>query len=78
MMGLWISGNGSHQKHNHTKDPQQPSLIIIAGMLFIVQGAFQRNVFEIFELCNLYFSFLQNWRMLWYFSSLWKREFASM
>jgi hypothetical protein len=51
MMGL-LKGNGSHQKHNHTKDLQQPSLIIIAGMLFIVRGAFQRNVFEKFELCE--------------------------
>lgn len=51
MMGL-LKGNGSHQKHNHTKDPQQPSFIIIAGMLFIVQRAFQRNVFENFELCE--------------------------
>jgi hypothetical protein len=51
MMGL-LKGNGSHQKHNHTKDLQQLSLIIIAGMLFIVQGAFQRNVFEYFELCE--------------------------
>jgi hypothetical protein len=31
MMGL-LKGNGSHQKHNHTKDLQQLSLIIIAGL----------------------------------------------
>jgi len=30
----------------------KPSLIIIAGMLFIVQRAFQRNVFENFEVCE--------------------------